>query len=252
MSLDMAAYEDIADEIASHAAEAAGDVQRYVIAPAMLEMIGPVQGKHVLDLYCGAGYLSRRLAALGAQVTAVDSSDRLIGIATEINKREGQNIRYALAEPTDLSVIEDSTFDDMVCNMGLMMIRDLNGTIAELARLVKLGGRFIFSVIHPCFCTPDATWAGEDNGGTPYKTVSTYFTEGWWHSELVASIRDGRAKIKHRTLTTFVNALSARGFNVNRISEPRPTPEIVAIRPHLETYDRLPVAMIVEAIFPYL
>ena len=217
----------------------------------MLELIGPVAGKGILDLYCGAGYLSRRLASLGANVTAVDSSESLIGIAREIDKREESRIKYAVAEPTDLSVIEDSTFDDIVCNMGLMVIRDLAGTVAELARLVKLGGRFIFSVVHPCFCMPDACWVRDEEGRYLYRAVDNYYTEGWWPSEVTGTVRS-RNKSKHRTLATYVNALSARGFNVRRVAEPRPSAEAVALRPELEVYDRVPAVMIVEAIFPYL
>ncbi len=189
---------------------------------------------------------------MGANVTAVDSSERLVGIAGEINKREDHGIKYVVAEPTDLSVIEDSVFDDIVCNMGLMMTRDLTGTIAELARLVKLGGRFIFSVIHPCFCMPDACWAHDEDGIAMYKTVDNYFVEGWWPSAMVETVRSSKTRVKHRTIAGYVNALSARGFNVRRIFEPRPAPGVITIKPHLEIYDRLPVAVIVEAVFPYL
>jgi len=251
MSQDSITYKELAAGLAAYAAESGGDLQRHVVAPAMLEMIGPVSGKDVLDLYCGAGYLSRRLATMGANVTAVDSSDRLIGIAGEVDKREEHGIRYAVAEPTDLSVIEDSVFDDIVCNMGLMITRDLSGTIAELARLVKLGGRFIFSVLHPCFCMPDACWTSDEDGKLLYKTVDNYFSEAWHLSETGPGVRSDKAKVKHRTLSTYVNALSARGFNVRRLAEPKLSPEVVAVKPQLEIFARLPAVLIVEAVFPY-
>jgi len=251
MAKEASTFEDIADGLAAYAGESAGDVQRYIVAPAILEMMGPVTGKDVLDLFCGAGYFSRRLASLGARVTAVDSSERLIGIAREINEREHFQIQYAVADPTDLSVIEDSMFDDIVCNMGIMSTRDLAGTIAELARLVKLGGRFIFSIVHPCFCMPDACWIRDPEGKLMYKAVDNYFTEGWWPSDLTNPARE-RGRIKHRTLATYVNALSARGFNVRRIAEPRVPPDVLTLRPHLEAFSRLPAAMVIEAIFPYL
>ena len=251
MSQDSTTYKELAAGLAAYAAESGGDLQRHVVAPAMLEMIGPVSGKDVLDLYCGAGYLSRRLATMGANVTAVDSSDRLIGIAGEVDKREEHGIRYAVAEPTDLSVIEDSVFDDIVCNMGLMITRDLSGTIAELARLVKLGGRFIFSVLHPCFCMPDACWTSDEDGKLLYKTVDNYFSEAWHLSETGPGVRSDKAKVKHRTLSTYVNALSARGFNVRRLAEPKLSPEVVAVKPQLEIFARLPAVLIVEAVFPY-
>ena len=251
MSHEASTYEEIADGIAAYAEDSGGAVQRYIVAPAMLDMIGPANGKEILDLYCGAGYFSRRLAALGAKVTAVDGSERLVGIAREINEREHFKIKYAVAESTDLSVIEDSVFDDIVCNMGVMSVRDMSSMVAELARMVKLGGRFIFSIVHPCFCMPDSCWIRDPDGRLLYEAVDNYFTEGWWPSDMANPVRE-RGKIKHRTLSSYVNALSARGFNVRRISEPRPSHDVLTLKPRLEAFDRVPAAMVIEAIFPYL
>lgn len=229
-----------------------GDLQRDIIIPALFDVIGHVRGKKILELYCGAGHVSRRLAALGALVTAVDTSERLLGIADEINRRENENVRFVIADPTDLSVLEDSHFDEIVCNMGLMVTRELGGTIAESARLIKLGGRFVFSVLHPCFCMPDSAWVGDEDGNMNYLTLDNYFTESWWNSEMASNFRNNRGKIKHRTLSRYVNAFGARGFSIRRVLEPKPTLDAVACRPHLEVFERLPVAMIVEAVFPYL
>ncbi len=252
MDQEVDTYKDVVGDLVEQSHAEGADLQRYIVAPAMLEIMGQVSGSDVLDLFCGAGYLSRRLAALGANVTAVDSSEKLIGIASEINTRESGGISYAVAEPTDLSVIEDSTFDDIVCNMGFLLSRDLNGTIAELARLIKLGGRIVFSHVHPCFCGPDSAWIGRSSGSVPYVTVGSYFTEAWWTPDVVAGMRDARTKVKHRTLSTLINALSARGFNVRRMFEPRPSSEVLTLHPHLDVYNRIPVAIVVEAVFPFL
>ncbi|MDH7602521.1 MAG: hypothetical protein QHI38_10295, partial [Armatimonadota bacterium] len=137
-------------------------------------------------------------------------------------------------------------------NMGLMFTKDLPGTVAELARLVKLGGRFIFSVLHPCFCMPDACWVSGEDSRPLYRIVDNYFTEGWHVSEMPPGVRGDKVRVRHRTLATYVNALSARGFNVRRITEPKPSHEIVAIRPHLEVFTRIPPVLVIEAIFPYI
>lgn len=238
--------------VADYADYIGGDLQRDIILPAFFNVIGPVKGKKILELYCGAGHVSRRLAALGAEVTSVDTSERLLGIADEINKREHDKINFVVADPTDLSVLEDSYFDEIVCNMGLMVCKELGGIVAEAARLIKLGGRFIFSVLHPCFCTPDSAWVGDDEGHLGYMTVDNYFAESWWNSELATNFRNSRVKIKHRTISRYVNAMGARGFTIRRMIEPKPAPDVVACRPHLEVYERIPIALIVEAIFPYL
>ena len=56
-----------------------GDLwHRTLIDPTLLRVLGPVEGLHVLDLACGNGYLSRKLARSGARVTAVDASAAMI------------------------------------------------------------------------------------------------------------------------------------------------------------------------------
>lgn len=252
MSNDATAYSELTVQLAAYAAEYGGDLQRYVVVPALFEILGGLTGKHVLDLYCGAGYLSRRLVTLGAQVTAVDTSSRLIDIANEVNDRENQNIRYVVVEPDDLSVLEDGVFDDIVCNMGLMFMRDLPGTVAELARVVKLGGRFVFSVLHPCFYTPGSCWISDEDSKLLYRIVDNYYAEGWYLPDIPAGVRSKTAKIKHRTLAAYINALSARGFNVRRVAEPKPAPEVISVKPQLEIFARIPAVLVVEAIFPYI
>jgi ubiquinone/menaquinone biosynthesis C-methylase UbiE len=238
--------------VADYISDAGGDVQRHIVIPALLDLIGPISGKHVLDLYCGAGYLSRRLASYGALVTAIDNSAKLIDIAWDIDSREKHGINYSVSDPIDMAGIDDSAFDDIVCNMGLMLTNDLAGTIAELARLVKMGGRFIFTVLHPCFCMPDAVWCRREDGEYSFKAVDNYFSERWFVSDLVPALRSNGRRYRHRTLSTYVNALGARGFNVRRIVEPRPSEKALTLKPELALFNRLPAVIIIEAVFPYL
>ncbi len=245
------AFQELLNDFAFAYNDASGDIQKYVITPAILEVLGPIQGKEILDLVCGAGYLARRFAALGAKVTAIDNSERLIEIAGEINLRENDGIKYIVADPSDLSMIDDSSFDDMVCNMGLMSIRDLSSVVAELARSIKLGGRFIFSVLHPCFCMPDACWARDIEGNPKYRIVDNYFADGGITMDEISSYKKGRIFFKHRTLSTYINALSSRGFQIRRMVEPRPSPTAIAAKPELAIYSRIPIAVIIEAVFPY-
>ncbi len=248
---DSTLFREALSEAQGDGADQSSDIQRHIVVPSLLEVLGPVKGKHILELYCGTGYFSRRLASLGARVHGVDTSERLIELGRDVNTREHIKIEYSVADPSNLADFDDSKFDDIVCDMGLMMTKDLAGTVAEMARLVKLGGRFIFSVLHPCFCMPDACWATGEDGRTLYRIVDKYFSEGWWTSDMVSDARSGRGKVKHRTLARYVNALGARGFSVRRILEPRPNADTVMFKPYMDVYNRVPVAMVIEAIFPY-
>jgi ubiquinone/menaquinone biosynthesis C-methylase UbiE len=146
-------------------------------------------------------------------------------------------------------MIEDTTFDEVVCHMSLMDIENLAGTITEAARVINMGGRFLFSIMHPCFCMPNLQSMKDLEEGSSERI--TYFDEG---SRLLECLEDdSRTGWRfHRTLTSYINAVAARGFTIRRISEPRPTEETVSKHPELEPYLYRPVALIVEAVFPHV
>jgi len=230
-------------EVGSDAREA---LNEHVIIPALLTMLGHVTGHHVLDLACGRGALSRRLADHGAHVTAVDVSNELITAARTREIREQRGITYHFSDSADMAMVEDSTFDEVVCHMALVEIENLAGTVAEVARVIKPGGRFVFSINHPCFCPPN-TSAGSSPG---HLTVDNYFNEGPRGAHTHAA--DDRQPAFHRTLSTYINAVAGRGFTIRRIAEPRPSEEIALKHPQLAAYRSVPVALILEAIFPHV
>jgi len=65
--------------------------------------------------------------------------------------------------------------------MALMDIPDLTATVHTVARIVEPNGWFIFSILHPCYNTPPSGELATPDGWV--RTVSRYFTEGYWRSE---------------------------------------------------------------------
>lgn len=205
---------------------------------ALTHLLGPVGGRKVLDMACGDGSLSRRLAIHGAEVTGVDSSVEYIELAKEMESREPRGISYLACEAEDLYDIDDAFFDDVVCNLSLGRMENVGAVVAEVSRIIKLGGRFIFSVVHPCFeqqlLETRRNGAGADN----------YFSEG---------MRDGLlGAVRHRTLSTYINAVAARGFTVRRLLEPAAAEKDIVNKPGFEDWRKLPVALVIEAVFPLI
>jgi SAM-dependent methyltransferase len=125
-----------------------------LVWPATLQLLGPCDGKAVLDIACGNGVSSRRLAELGAQVVAFDFSERMIELARQRGGAGKAAVRYLVLDATDqagLLTLGRGAFDAALCNMALFDIADLRPLLGVLPRVLRPGGRFVFSVLHPCF-----------------------------------------------------------------------------------------------------
>ena len=80
--------------------------RRYIIDPAILSILGDVEGKHILDAGCGNGYLCRILSKRGATVTGVDVSEKTIELAKTTESEETRGIKYYVRSLGDLSIFK--------------------------------------------------------------------------------------------------------------------------------------------------
>lgn len=211
-------------------------LERTVSMRAITHLLGSVGNREVLDLACDDGSLSRWLASHGSKVTAIDNSIGPIETARIYEEQNPLGISYLVGDPEDLYMMDDSAFDDIVCNLSMGRIENLAAVIAEIARIIKLGGRFIFSVPHPCF---DLRAFGEERKAPG---TDNYFAEG---------VRTGvYGSARHRTLASYINAVAARGFTVRRVLEPGAEDRDIIDNPGIEVWRKSPVVLVVEAVFP--
>jgi len=169
----------------------------------------------VLDLASGWGPLSRDLAERGALVTGVELSAPLLEQARTIETRERRGIRYLHGDASTLDWWDQQPFDGVVCNMALMDIDDLDGTIATINAVLRPSGWFNISLLHPCF-PGESTPSGEALPSWPPQRG--YGAEGWWTTESTG-VR-GHVGAHHRTLSTYLNAVVAGGLELTRFTEP--------------------------------
>lgn len=113
----------------------------YLNGPALKRMIGDVEGKKVLDMGCGEGYFSRFFAKAGAEVTGIDISEDLIKAAVEEEERDPLEVKYFVADAANLNMLESESFDVAFCYMALLDIRNYEGAICEVSRVLKTGGK---------------------------------------------------------------------------------------------------------------
>ncbi|MDQ6674246.1 MAG: class I SAM-dependent methyltransferase [Chloroflexota bacterium] len=196
--------------------------------PTVEALMGGVGGQRICDLACGQGRVARHLAARGARVIAVDSSSRLLEIARERERREQRGIDYRQIDARTLDGLGDAWFDGVLCFQALMDIPELGSTVRSVARVLRPGGWFVFSVLHPCYHTSRSDETLSADGWT--RLVGSYFREGHWQSDHRTG-PPGKVGAYHRTLSTYLNTLTGAGFILEHVSEPSATPKVLASRP---------------------
>ncbi len=193
----------------------------------------------VIDLGCGEGRNTREMARRGAQVTGIDVSRRMIAAAKATEAVEPLGIAYRVASFSQLDCCAGESFDLALSTMALMDGPDFAGAARETYRVLRPGGGFCFSVLHPCFVTPRQKWVRDDQGKETGFVVGDYFVEDVhidrWRFQ-AAPEEDGALfavpRFPHR-METYINGLCEAGFRITGMQEPRPTEEMVAAYPRL-------------------
>ncbi|MFU8865143.1 MAG: bifunctional 2-polyprenyl-6-hydroxyphenol methylase/3-demethylubiquinol 3-O-methyltransferase UbiG [Rhodobacterales bacterium] len=105
------------------------------------------QGKRVLDLGCAGGFMAEALAARGAIVTGIDPAAEAIAAASTHADQAGHAIRYDVGVGEALPYA-GGDFDAVVCVDVLEHVSDLPQVLAEVARVLRPGGLFLFDTIN--------------------------------------------------------------------------------------------------------
>lgn len=197
-----------------------------IIAPATLALIPPASSpdQKALDLCCGEGYYARELRALGYAVYGVDISERMI----ELARTKAPDVAYSCSDASNLGAFADGSITLALCGMGLMDAPNWEEIVGEVHRILKPGGQFVFSILHPCFSFVKGGWHQDKSGNRPYFKMDDYFAEGeeTWEWNMSRLKYPFRTKIYHRTLSTYYNGVSSNGFVVHKLVEPRPADDV--------------------------
>lgn len=101
----------------------------------VVDLLAPKAGERILDLGCGEGALTRKLAALGCDVVGVDAS------ADQIRKARDEGLDAHVADGQNLTF--DGQFDAVFTNAALHWMKDAAAVVSGVRRALKPGGRFV-------------------------------------------------------------------------------------------------------------
>jgi SAM-dependent methyltransferase len=199
--------------------------------PSFLELV-PAPGRLTIEVGCGEGRVARELLALGHQVVGIDATPALARAAAS----HPVPLPVAVADIARLPV-RDAAADIVVCFMVLMDIEDLDGGVAELARVLEPGGTLCVAILHPI---------GTSGLFIPGDEYGTFYM-----GEYLASMRhvldmersDGgifRLRVEHRPIEHYFRAFEAAGLAVTALREPRASEAIANREPGLASARRVP------------
>ena len=177
----------------------------------------------VLDVGCGEGQISR-LAQRGGASLVVGLDPTWSQVRVAVDRAGGP--RYLRSGAAALP-LADGAFDAVVACLVFEHITDLDDAIAEVARVLRRGGRFVFFLNHPLLQTPSSGWIDDQVLDPPeqYWRIGPYLVEDHTVEEVE---KDVFIPFIHRPLSRYVNALAANGLFVTRMEEPAPPPGFLA------------------------
>jgi 2-polyprenyl-3-methyl-5-hydroxy-6-metoxy-1,4-benzoquinol methylase len=188
-------------------------------------ILDKIAGKDVLCLAGGGGQQSVAFAMLGANVTILDLSETQLRKDQEATAHYGYQVRTLQGDMRDLSVLADNSFDIVWHAHSLNFIPDAHTVFAEVARVLRPGGKYRLSCHNPYIhgmCEDD--WNGEGYVlRLPYVEGEVQYAIPEWDVDTgdgtVKRIA-GPKEFRH-TLSTLMNGLIHEGFIILRVSEDR-------------------------------
>jgi SAM-dependent methyltransferase len=209
------------------------------------EQILPMAAAHlagadrVLDVGCGEGQVAR----LAVSVSGSSGAGVVVGVdptwAQVIEaRRRGGGAVYLRAGAAALP-FPDGFFDAVVACLVFEHIDEVDLALAEVGRVLRPGGRFLFFLNHPLLQTPGSGWIDDQVLDPPeqYWRIGPYLIE----DETIEEVeKDVFIPFIHRPLSRYVNAMADAGLVLRRMEEPAPPPGFLARAAEYEAAATIP------------
>lgn len=186
-------------------------------------LLGDVTGKRILDLGCGGGQCCIAFAKQGAIVAGLDLSDGQLQVARTLAHQEHLNVTFVQGTMDDLSHFSSADWDIVFSTYAFQYLADVPACLAECQRVLRPGGRLVFSLDHPF---RDCFFDQEDDEVTVYASRD-YFD----HTPMRWLFGDCNVTMAsyHHTIAEWLEMIDQAGFTLRRLLEPPASREMLNI-----------------------
>jgi SAM-dependent methyltransferase len=194
----------------------------------------------VLDVGTGEGQVARRLVHGGASfVTGVDPTAAQVSVAAA--RGGGVVVVRGAAEGLPFA---GGSFDAVVACLVFEHLPDHVVPIAEVSRVLRAEGRFVFFLNHPLLQCPGSGWIDDHILDEQYWRVGPYLRADVTMEELAPGVV---LPFVHRPLSEYVNALADHGLSIRHMAEPAPPPGFLAQAPEYAEAATIPRLLLLVA-----
>ncbi len=181
----------------------------------VVHVLGDVVGRDVLEIGSGAGQCSRWVLQHGGRPVAIDVSMRQLQHSRRIDLDQGVVVPTLCASAAGLP-FRSRSFDVVFSAFGaLQFVADAQSLVGDVARVLRPGGIFAFSVTHP------TRWMFPDDPGEEGLVASQSYWDRTPYVEVDDVTGETRYVEHHRTLGDWVAALTAHGLHLTALLEPQ-------------------------------
>lgn len=199
-----------------------------LVEPSVLQLLDLQAGEAVLDVGCGNGALARSMAQRGARVTAFDFSEELLRLAKARGAEASAAVDFRVIDGTDeaaMLALGAGSFDAITCTMALMDMPTIEPLFRAAARLLRQGGRIVFSTQHPAFNSNNPIFAHEKEDrdgvvGDHYAVKLRAYLDMPPVKGAGAPGEPSPHYYYHRPLSELLGAAFAAGFVLDGLLEP--------------------------------
>ncbi|MEN9535790.1 MAG: hypothetical protein RLZ22_784 [Verrucomicrobiota bacterium] len=194
--------------------ESGSDYHRHVILPAAMKWLAPKAGESVIDVCCGQGVLAAPMLTAGvARFIGVDASPRLLEAAKSRHHGESR-ASWIQADACKPGAWADATHDAAACLMAVHDVEDIGGLFCNIRKALKVGGRAVMILMHPCFRIPRKShWGWDVDQKIQYRRLDSYGTPVAIPITTHPGKGTGEETIfHHRSLADLLNALAGNGL----------------------------------------
>lgn len=198
-----------------------------ILIPTIMQLLGNVKDKRVIDVGCGSGYLSAKIAYQASTVLGLDPSKGMI----EVAKREYEHLprlRFVCESIESFSKNQPRIkFDAAISNMSLITIQNLDEALRAVNMVLLLKGIFVINITHPCFYNKYRGYESSED----FHYIISHKQKGQFMISKDSKGLPLPTTHFHRPLQEYFRSLREASFVIDQLVEPFPKPSIMKLYP---------------------